>query len=157
MDLHKELFHLASVYWVSTLYQAWTMCSVTQSCPTLCDPVNCSLPGSSVHGIFQAIALEWVGISLSSGSSRPRDRTQVSRIVDRCFTVWAIRQVFNFMNTFGEQCTLTKAKHALGVWYLVGTLSVFEDMGKAWSPHLPWIITICLAISIYLYLYTNGK
>ena len=60
---------------------------VAQSCPTLCDPMDCSLPGSSVHGIFQAIVREWIAISFSSGSSRPRDRTRVSRIVDRCFNV----------------------------------------------------------------------
>ena len=59
----------------------------TQSRPTLFDPMDCSLPGASVHGIFQAIALEWIAISFSSGSSRPRDGTQVSRIVDRHFTV----------------------------------------------------------------------
>ena len=60
---------------------------VTQSCPTLCDPMDCSLPGSSVHGIFQAIVLEWIAISFSKGSSQPRDRTRVSRIVDRRFTI----------------------------------------------------------------------
>ena len=49
----------------------------------LCDPVDCSPPGSSVHGISQARILEWVTISLSQGSSRPRDRTQVSRIAGR--------------------------------------------------------------------------
>ena len=59
---------------------------VAQSCPTLCDPMDCSLPGSSVHGIFQAIVLEWIAISFSRGSSQPRDRTRVSRIVDRRFT-----------------------------------------------------------------------
>ena len=46
---------------------------VAQSCPTLCDPVDCSLLGSSVHGILQARILEWVAISFSRGSSRPRD------------------------------------------------------------------------------------
>ena len=60
---------------------------VAQSCPTLCDPMDCSLPGSSVHGISQAIVLEWIVISFSKGSSQPRDRTQVARIVDRHFTV----------------------------------------------------------------------
>ena len=59
---------------------------VAQSCPTLCDPVDCSLPGSSVHGIFQAIVLEWLAISFSRGSSRPRNQTQVSLIVGRFFT-----------------------------------------------------------------------
>ena len=46
-----------------------------QSYPTLCDPVDCSLPGSSVHGIFQAIILEWVAISYSSWSSWLRNQT----------------------------------------------------------------------------------
>ena len=66
---------------------------VTQSCPTLCNPMDCSLSGSSVHGIFQARVLEWVAISFSTGSSRPRDRTQVSHIAGRQFTIWATREV----------------------------------------------------------------
>ena len=49
---------------------------VAQSCTTLCDPIDCSLPGSSVHSIFQARVLEWVAISFSRGSSRLGDRTQ---------------------------------------------------------------------------------
>ena len=52
-----------------------------QSCPTLCDPIDCSLPGFSVHGIFQARVLDWFAISFSRGSSQSRDRTQVSFIV----------------------------------------------------------------------------
>ena len=48
---------------------------VAQSCPTLHDPVDCSPPGSSVHGILQARILEWVAISFSRGSSQPRDQT----------------------------------------------------------------------------------
>ena len=58
---------------------------VAQSCPTLCNPMDCSLPGSSVHGIFQAIILEWVAISFSRGSSQPRDQTWVSCTVGICF------------------------------------------------------------------------
>ena len=54
------------------------VCSVTQSCPTLCDPLDCSLPGSAVHGILQARMLEWVAIPFSRGSSQPRDQTRVS-------------------------------------------------------------------------------
>ena len=50
---------------------------VTQSCLTPCDPVDCSPPGSSVHGILQARILEWGAIAFSRGSSRPWDRTQV--------------------------------------------------------------------------------
>ena len=60
---------------------------VAQSCPTLCDPVNCSPPGSSILGILQARILEWVAISFSKGTSRPRDRTQVSRTAGRRFNL----------------------------------------------------------------------
>ena len=60
---------------------------VTQLCPTLCDPMDCSLPDSSVHGILQGRILEWAAMPSSRGSSRPRDRTQVSHIVDRFFTI----------------------------------------------------------------------
>ena len=52
------------------------MSEVAQLCPTLCDPMDYSLPGSSFHGIFQARVLEWVAISFSRESSRPSDRTQ---------------------------------------------------------------------------------
>ena len=62
---------------------------VAQSCPTLCDPMDYSPPVSSVHGILQAQILEWVAISFSRGSSRPRDRTQVFRISSRHFNLWA--------------------------------------------------------------------
>ena len=65
---------------------------VTQSCSTLWDPTDCSLPGSSIHGIFQARILEWVAISFSRRSSLLRDWTWVSHIVGRCFTVWATRE-----------------------------------------------------------------
>ena len=51
---------------------------VTQSSPTLCNPMDCSLPGSSVHGILQARILEWVTIPFSRGSSQPRDHTCIS-------------------------------------------------------------------------------
>ena len=46
---------------------------VSQSCPALCDPVDCSPPGSSIHGILQARIPEWVAIPFSRGSSQPRD------------------------------------------------------------------------------------
>ena len=56
-------------------------------------PWTIRLPGSSVHGIFQARVLEWVAISFSRVSPGPKDRTWVSLIVGRCFTVWATREV----------------------------------------------------------------
>ena len=60
---------------------------LAQSCPTLCDPMDCSLPRSSTHGILQARILEWVAISFSRRSSQPRDRSRVSRTVGRRFTI----------------------------------------------------------------------
>ena len=66
---------------------------VTQSCPTLCDPMDCSLTGSCIYGIFQARVLEWVAISSSRGSSWPRHGTQVFHIAGRHFTIWATNSV----------------------------------------------------------------
>ena len=65
-----------------------------QLCPTLCDPMGYSLPGSSVHGILQATILEWAAIPFSRGSSRPRDRIWVSRIPGRFSTIEATRNPF---------------------------------------------------------------
>jgi len=66
---------------------------VAWSRPTLGNPMDCSLPHSSVHGILQTRVLEWVVVFFSRGSSQPRDRTQVSCIVGRCFTIWVTREV----------------------------------------------------------------
>ena len=67
-------------------------CSAAQSCLTLCDPLDCNLPGSSVREILQARILEWVAISSSRGSSQPRNRACVSCIAGRFFTYWGIRE-----------------------------------------------------------------
>ena len=69
------------------LFESESESEVSQSCLTLCDPMDCSLPGSSIHGIFQARVLEWVAVSFSRRSSQPRDQTQVSRITGRRFTL----------------------------------------------------------------------
>ena len=66
--------------------------SISQSCPTLCNPMDCSPPGSLSMGILQARILEWVAIPFSRGSSQPRDWTRVSCIADRFFTIWATRE-----------------------------------------------------------------
>ena len=61
--------------------------AVTQSCPTLCHPMDCSPPGSSVHGVLQAKILGWVAIPFSRGSSQPWDHTWVSCTAGRFFTI----------------------------------------------------------------------
>ena len=71
---------------------------VTQLCPTLCNPMDCNPPGSSVHGILQTGILKWIAISFSKGSSRPRDRTWVSCIAGRFFTVSATREAPKCLN-----------------------------------------------------------
>ena len=98
------------------------MSEVAQSCLTLCDPMDCSLPGSSVHGIFQARILEWVAISFSRGSSWPRDRTQVSRIVGRRFTIWATReaQVKSLSRVWLFETPRTAVHQALHPWDFPG-------------------------------------
>jgi len=65
---------------------------VAQSCLTLCNPMDCSLPGSSVYEILQARILEWVVVPFSGRSSQTRNQTQVSHIAGGFFTIWAIRE-----------------------------------------------------------------
>ena len=72
--------------------KCWVCMLVTPSCPTLCDPMRCSPPGSSVHGTLQARILEWVATPFSRGSSWPGDRTQISCTAGRLFTIWATRE-----------------------------------------------------------------
>ena len=79
--------------------------------------MDCSLPGSSVHGIFQARVLEWVAISFSRGSSQPREQTQVSHSAVRRFITWATTEaqfiVFMFSNVEYMFLTLVFFLHSL--------------------------------------------
>ena len=81
--------------WLNFLKAEGKESEVAQSCPTLCDPMDCSLPGSSIHGILQERELEWVAISFSRASSQPRVWAQVSCIIGRHFTIWATREVLS--------------------------------------------------------------
>ena len=72
---------------------------VAQLCLTLCDPMDCRTPSSSVHGILQARILKWVAIPFSKGSSQPRDQTQVSYVAGRFFTSWAMREAQEYRNS----------------------------------------------------------
>ena len=72
-------------------HPSWKKMLIAQSSPTLWNAMDCSLPGSSVHRIIQPRIPEWVAIPFSSGSSQPRDWTQVSHIADAFFTIWATR------------------------------------------------------------------
>ena len=63
-----------------------------QLCPTLCNPMDCSLPGSSIHWVFQARMLEWAAFSFSRGSSWPRDCPCIFYIGRKVLFHWAIRE-----------------------------------------------------------------
>ena len=87
---HLRVIPLFRYTWISLLHQAsdhctpsqvaGTCCLVAKSNLILCEPMECSPPGSSVHGVSQVRILEWVAMSFSRGSSRPRDRTRISSV-----------------------------------------------------------------------------
>ena len=106
--------------------------SEVAQCPALCNPMDCSLPGSSVHGTLQARVLEWAAISFSRGSSRPRDWTRVSRIVGRCSIIWGnreARQVYKTCVLFSACCSFnvvfTWGSTSLRVWICSCSLQCF--------------------------------
>ena len=121
---------------------------VAQSCLTRSDPMDCSLPGSSVHGILQARVLEWVAISFSRGSSQPRDQTLVSCIVDKHFTVWATRVSTRRVTFF---FSLVKMKF---FYYLMQ----FLCRGKRWTKTTPLskVSVNCMVIFVVLYMFTDN-
>ena len=86
---------------------------VTQSCPSLCNCVDCSPPGFSFHGILQVRILEWIATSFSRGSSWPRDRTQISCITLRFFTIWAPWETLNFANLYVKIFTLCSVLYCI--------------------------------------------
>ena len=88
-----------------------------------CKPIDCSPPGSSVDGIFEARLLEWVAILFCRGSSRPRDRTQVSNF----FTIWATREVAPPM----------KPEYLCFLCFL---LSLYILSSEVWTR--PWLFTL---------------
>ena len=82
--------NINNLRYVDEIEVKWS--EAAQSCPTLCDPMDCSLPGSSLHGILQSRVLEWAAISFSRGSSRLRDRAQVFCTAGRRFNLWATKE-----------------------------------------------------------------
>ena len=91
-NIAKYWTELKNSYLEVSLLRVCVCVLVNQSCPTLCDPMDCSLPGSSDHGISQARITEWVAIPFSRGSSWRRDQTRVSCTAGRFFTIWVTRK-----------------------------------------------------------------
>ena len=110
---NHRIFYMATwCYFVFFLFsidicnQACCYCSVTRLCPTLCNPMDCNLSSSSVHGISQARILEWVAISFSKGSSWPRGRTCISCICRWILYYWTTWETQSDMNSvlFSKNC-----------------------------------------------------
>ena len=99
-----------------------------QSCPTLCDPTDCSLTGSSVHGILQARILEWVAISFSRGSSWFRDWTHVS-----CISCFGRQVLYHFSARSQLQraqclsCSWSSPLTHRGLWVNICCVCIWED------------------------------
>ena len=130
---------------------------VTQSCLTLCDPMD-----YTVHGILQARILDWVATSFSGGSSQPMDRTQVSHIADRFFTVWATRETREYWSRwpFPSSVDLPNPAIKLGSPALQADSLPAELPGK--SPIGTWLYNQhenawSLAHFLYCYLSLWGK
>ena len=108
---------------------------VTKLCLTLCDPMDCSPPGSFVHGILQARILEWVASPFSRGSSQPRDWIRISCTAHRFFANWATREApsvtFHLPKSFPPLKT---------IWNVISlkNLSRFSRWSFIFSSACPW-------------------
>ena len=89
-------------------------------CPTLCNPMECSPPGSSDYGMLQARILEWVATSFSKGSSQSSDQTWVSSIAGNFFTIWATKVSLKIQNPEVRKST---QKFDLKFWMVKNTIS----------------------------------
>ena len=101
--------------------------SVTQSCPTLCNPMGYSLPGSSLHGIFRARILKYVALSSSRGSSQPRDWTHLSCVsctAGRFFTAESLGKHLQTMPDLKSTCTS---------WHCLRTSQLYCPWWQVWS------------------------
>ena len=105
---------------------------VAQSCPTICDAMDSSPPGSSVHGIFQARILEWVAIPFSRASSQPRDQTWVSCIAGSFFTVWAMREASSYFPF------VFRNFYYLFIWLYQVFVVAFELLSCGMQDLIPW-------------------
>ena len=113
------------------------MCLIARSCPTLCDLVDCSPPGSTVRGNFHARILEWVTSPISRGSSPPRDRTPISNIVVGFFTIWATRETLYACDELATYCYCSHDKQSylpLHIGVLVGSDEGLTSLEPALSP-----------------------
>ena len=111
------------------------MCAKSlQSCPAVCDPVDCSLPTSSVHGILQARILEWVYMPSSSGSFLPRNQAHISCISGGFFTTEPLGTPYFYLNLESSSFTLLSC-----LWTeLYSFLDFFIEFLSKLYMHISW-------------------
>ena len=126
-------------YQFSSVTVKWS--EVAQSCLTLCDPVDCSLPGSSLHGILQA-RTHWSGfaISFSRGSSWLRNHTRVSRIPGRRFNLWATREARSMSSECLKWGCDWGTQFLLLLFKLILSLNINSHMGLV-ATVLPYVVS----------------
>ena len=113
---------------------------------TLVDPMDCSPPDSSVHGILQSRILEWVAILFSRGSSQPRDWTEVSTIAGRFFTDWATREAYIALAMVLSLILQFSSVQLLScVWLFAthGPQHAKEQWNKTWARDGSWAVPRC--------------
>ena len=121
---------------ISELYSGFIACSVSQLCPTLLTPVDCSLPGSSVHGIFQARILEWIAISVSSFNCMLLSCIQL--FVTPWTTARQLSLSFIIPGLFSNSCPLSWWCH-LTILSSVVAFSPCLRSFLASGSHFPWV------------------
>ena len=131
------------------------MLSCFSMCLTLYDPMDCSPPRSSVHVILQARILEWVAISFSRGSSPPRDRTWVSCIAGRFFTIWASKEFTEMVYSIEKRVSVTpscptlydprdcspggSSVHGILQARILESVAIPFSRGSSWSRDWTWV------------------
>ena len=119
------------------------LCLVAQSCLTFYDPMDCSPPGSSVHGIFQARILEWIATPFSRGSSQPRDELmslKSAALVGRFFTTsatWEAPEVLTLVGWY-KAFTVPEPDYQLAVSFSDTSLSGCIGLAKMFSEVFDW-------------------
>ena len=116
----------------------------------LCNPMDCSLQGSSIHGIFQARILGWVAISFPRRSSWPRDWPRVSHIVGRHFTVWATREAI-------VPYSYTIAKSSWGLEFTITFLSALWIVILVEPLMYHWVFPTVGVTRDFIYSFNNLK
>ena len=129
--VHRVAQGQTGLKWQHTHKTYQSESEAAQSCPTLCDPMDCSPPGSSLHGILQARVLEWGAISFSRGSSQPRDRTRFSRISGGHSNLWATREALKSVLN-GTKATRTQM--IMLMWAKnINTLNILHNTANEYS------------------------